>query len=106
MEHSLLHALQLCGIVVALGGAFFVLALLLPVSRRLSLPEAERIKWESVIARWIFCGAITAAIAAGTDLCVQVAEVQGKSIYGGVDPAEVFRFSTQTAVGRFGVLRA
>jgi putative copper resistance protein D len=106
MEHSLLHALQLCGIVVALGGAFFVLALLLPVSRRLSLPEAERIKWESVTARWIFCGAITAAIAAGTDLCVQVAEVQGKSIYGGVDPAEVFRFSAETAVGRFGVLRA
>ena len=28
MEHSLLHGLQLCGLVVALGGAFFVLALL------------------------------------------------------------------------------
>ncbi len=106
MEHSLLHGLQLCGLVVALGGAFFVLALLVPASRDVSLCLDEKQTWERVAATWVARGALVAALAAVADFFVQVAEIEGNAIYGGVDLKEVFRFATQTTVGRIGVWRA
>ena len=41
MEHSFLRALQLAGLIVALGGPIFILGLLSPACRRLG-PEPAR----------------------------------------------------------------
>ena len=56
MEHSLLHALQLAGLIVALGGPVFVLGLLSPACRRLG-PEPARETLAGAlsdgVARWV-----------------------------------------------------
>ncbi len=109
MEHSALHALQLIGLIIALGGAFLIVAFLRPALRSLG-PNSARDDFSrrlrDTIAQWVVRGALTAAMATLADLFVQVAEVQGKTIFGGVDLALVVRFATQTTVGQLSVARA
>ena len=83
MEHSLLHALQLAGLIVALGGPVFVLGLLRPACRRLG-PEPARDTLAGALsdgaARWVAAGALTAGLATFLDLFVQAAEIQGQTL--------------------------
>jgi putative copper resistance protein D len=109
MEHSLLHALQLVGIVMALGGAILMVGFLLPALKSNTLHGqspillAERL--ESSITRWTFWGAAFGALGAALNFFVDVAELEGRTIFGGVDPATVWQFATLTAVGRLSQLR-
>jgi putative copper export protein len=108
MEHSLLHALQLCGIVVALGGAILMLGILFPALRSLNLevqPPALAGQLSASVSRWFLWGASVGVLAASLNLFVDVAEVQGQTIFGGVSPAVVWRFATITTVGRLSLLR-
>ena len=108
MEHSLLHGFQLTGLIVALGGPVFVLGLLLPACRRLG-PEPARDGLAGALsdraARWVAVGALTAGMATFLDLFVQVAEIQERSPFGGVEPALVARFATATTVGQLALAR-
>ena len=108
MEHSALHALQLSGLIVALGGAFFILALLGPAQRRLGIGAADAFgqRWSTTSARWVFGGALAAGVGTLCDLFVQVAEVRGETIFAGVDFALVVRFALHTSVGRLCLARA
>jgi putative copper export protein len=108
MEHSLLHGLQLTGLIVALGGPVFVLALLQPACRRLGPEPARDILATALSAsavRWVAIGALTAGLATFLDLFVQVAEIQGQTPYGGVDLALLGRFATRTTVGQLALAR-
>jgi putative copper export protein len=107
MEHSFLHAVQLLGIVVVLGGAVLVLALLNPARRALG-PGSEVVcrALSASALRWVRWGALVGAGSALGDLFVQTAEVQGQTIFGGVDPALAVRFATTTTVGQLVLLRA
>jgi putative copper export protein len=108
MEHSLLHALQLCGIVVALGGSFLMLGLFFPALRKLKLeeqPPAFAAQLSASVGRWFFGGAIVGICAAILNLFVDVAEVQGRTIFGGVSAATVWRFAIITTVGHLSLLR-
>jgi putative copper export protein len=108
MEHSLLHGLQLTGLIVALGGPVFVLALLRPACRRLG-PEPARDILAAALsvraARWVAIGALTAGLATLLDLFVQAAEVQGLAPYGGVDWTLLGRLATRTTVGQLALAR-
>ena len=107
MEHATLHALQLTGIVITLGGAFFVLALLGPLSARIKGEGAFPFfaALEKNAGRWTAIGAAAAAFAVFLDFFVQVAEVQGLTIFGGVGLPTVIRFIGSTTVGRIAALR-
>ena len=108
MEHSLLHGLQLTGLIVVLGGCIFVLGLLRPACRRLG-PEpaddtlagalSERVAW------WVALGAMTAALATFLDLFVLAAETQDQTPFGGVDLALVTRLALRTTVGQLAMAR-
>ncbi len=109
MEHSLLHALQSIGLAIALGGAWLVLGLLLPACRALGIdastnPLATALHRSAV--RWTACGAFAAAGATVADLFVQTAEIQGRTVYAGVDFATVARFTRETNAGFLGLTRA
>ena len=108
MEHSLLHALQLAGLIVALGGPVFILGLLSPACRRLG-PEPARETLAGAlsagVARWVAAAALTAGLATFLDLFVQAAEIQGLSPLGGVELALVRRFATGTTFGQLALLR-
>ncbi|HEX4343046.1 MAG TPA: CopD family protein [Verrucomicrobiae bacterium] len=108
MEHSALHALQLCGMVVAVGGTIFMLAIFFPACRKVSrdgtLPEFAD-KLEACVTRWIFLAAFFGAIACFLNLFVDVAEAEYKTIFAGVNLATVWRFATITHVGRLSVGR-
>ncbi len=109
MEHSALHALLLTSLIVTLGGPCAVLWLLLPASRRLGIPQGSDplvLHIERNVARWVIYAACAGTLATFADMFVQVAEVQGRTVFGGVDPALVLRFATITAVGRFAMLKA
>jgi putative copper export protein len=101
MEHSLLHALQLAGIIIALGGGLFVPGFLRPAAR--SFPPGESspaIEWEAVAAQCVFWAALIAGFSSALDLLVQVAEIRGRTIYAGVDIHESVRYLLDTVVGR------
>lgn len=108
MEHSLLRALQLAGLIVALGGPVFILGLLNPACRRLG-PEPARETLAGAladgVARWVAAGALTAGLATFLDLFVQAAESQGKTPFGGVELALVGRFATGTIFGQLALMR-
>ena len=108
MEHSLLHAVQLTGLIVVLGGPVFVVGLLGPARRRLGR-SAERDALGDLLsagaARWVAAAAICAALAALLDLFVRVAETQGQTPFGGVELARMGRFVTGTTVGKLSLLR-
>jgi putative copper export protein len=109
MEHSALHALLLTGLIAALGGALAMCWLILPAARALGAePQRHALVGEldACASRWIFLGALAAALATGLDLFVQVAEVEGQAVFGGVDPEMVGRFATETGVGQLALLRA
>jgi putative copper resistance protein D len=97
MEHSALHAAQLLGVIMTVAGPFVVLVLL---GRGGCRPQ-----WEKTIARWTSIGALVAAFGTFADFFVQVAEIQIKTILGGVDLATVYRYVTTTLVGQLGLYR-
>jgi putative copper export protein len=107
MEHSALHALLLTGLIAALGGALATWGLFRPALRMRGQAgdDAEHAVMSSA-ARWTAIGASTAATATLLDLFVQVAEVQGQTVFAGVDFGLVARFATQTTVGQLCLLRA
>ncbi len=92
MEHSALHAAILLGLILAFGG---------PLAMWLLPPQAA-----SRIARVTAWGAFVAAGGTLFDLAVQVAEVEGRTIFGGVHPATVWEFTFATNVGRLTLARA
>lgn len=102
MEHSILHALQLTGLIAALGGPLFVLLLVLPASRENGGLTREILH---SAASWSMRAALAAAGAAFTDLFVQVAELQGKSLFAGFDLETTWRYATQTIAGRLALAR-
>ena len=108
MEHSVLHALELTGQIVALGGVLLVLGLMHPASRALG-PDPNREELARALtasaARWVFRGALVGALATFLDLFVDVAEVQGKTVFSGVRLADLATFATQTMVGRLALAR-
>ncbi len=109
MEHSALHALLLTSLIVTLGGPFAVLWLLQPAVRTLRLSHGGNAfisRFEQSAERWVIYAACCGTFATFADMFVQVAEVQGKTVFGGVDPALVVRFAGITAVGNFSLLKA
>jgi putative copper resistance protein D len=104
MEHSLLHALLLSGLIVAFGGPFAVLWLIRPATRISGAVELGRTLTENA-ARWTAFGALAAAFATCVDFIVQVAEIRGQTVFAGADLAVVVRFATQTHVGRLALAR-
>ncbi|HTU01084.1 MAG TPA: CopD family protein [Candidatus Sulfotelmatobacter sp.] len=108
MEHSLLHALQLLGTILTLGGAFLVLGLLRP-ARAGAGSDPPGDAWlgalEQSVSRWVWRGAWIGLLATGLDLFVQVAEAQGQTVFAGVDPGLAVEFATTTIVGRLSLVR-
>jgi putative copper export protein len=108
MEHSLLHALQLSGSALALAGGFLMLGFVFPSLRgsaRAGAPPLFAAQLEASVTRWTFRGAAVAVVAALLNFVVDVAEIDGRSSFGGVDLGAVWRFATITTVGRLSLLR-
>lgn len=106
MEHSALHAFELIGQVIALGGVFLMWGILWPAKKSLGeTGTALMEELQSSIERWIFHGALMAATASFINLFVEVAEVQGETIFGGVNMNLFAQFTTGTVVGRREVAR-
>lgn len=106
MEHSALHAFELIGQIIAFGGIFLVVGLLWPAMRKLSLDENELTQALRASAeKWIFRGALMAAMATFLNLFVEVSEVQGKTVFGGVDLHLFNLFAAKTHVGQLGLMR-
>lgn len=108
MEHSALHAFELMGQILALGGVFLVLGLIRPAIRFLrkrgelnSFSNANGDAFlEQSAARWTFYGIVIASAATFLTFFVDVAEIQGQTVFGGIDPERLLRFATGTIVGR------
>jgi copper transport protein len=108
MEHSLLHGLQLTGLIVVLGGCIFILGLLRPACRRLGPDTARETLADALSAggaRWVAVGALIAASATFLDLFVLAAETQGLTPFGGVELALVARLALRTTVGQLALAR-
>ena len=103
MEHSLLHALLLTGLVVVLGGVLAQWWLIRPAARTVGLSWAEASP--PTVERLVFFGALAGALATGLDLFVETAEIEGSTIFSGVDLSVVWRFATGTTVGNLDVTR-
>ena len=108
MEHSALHALLLTGLIVALGGGWAMVGIILPAVRGLGAgAERDRVASDlgRCIAKWVVRAALAAALASTLDLFIQAAELEGRTVFGGVDLGLVARFATQSEVGRLVLLR-
>jgi putative copper export protein len=108
MEHSLLHSLQLTGLIVVLGGCIFILGLLRPACRRLGPDPARETLAGALsagVARWVAVGALIAAAATFLDLFVLAAETQNVTPFGGVELALVARLGLRTTVGQLALAR-
>lgn len=103
MEHSILHALLLCGLMVALGGVLAVWWLIFPAARKLNR-SVDRALLASV-ERLIFIGALAATFVTVCDFFVQGAEIENRTIFGGADLSLVWRFATATTVGNLNLAR-
>ncbi len=107
MEHSLLHGLQLCGIVTVIGGPVLMLGMVFPALRRIgpgpkpALADALAVSVE----RWTAYGALLGALAALLNVLVDVAELDNRTIFGGVDAGTILRFIHVTTVGHFSLAR-
>lgn len=109
MEHSVLHATQLLGVLLALATPVLALLVLLPARDRAALTSAAgRLSDDLLqrVARGGAVGALVAALACVLNLVVQVAEFENLSLLAGADPALVWRFATATTVGQLALLRA
>jgi len=103
MEHALLHALLLSGLVLALGGPVAMLWLFFPSSRVLENDPGRGAFMDALtrnVTRWTAWGALAAAFATFVDFFVSVAELHGETVFGGADLSEVVRYATQTIVGQ------
>lgn len=105
MEHAALHAGILLGLLLAvagpLAGFWFV-----PGASSVGATPAGSKAAEGLVASlrcWTARGAVLAACAIGIDFFVQVAELQGLSIFGGLDLPLAGRFVSTTTVGRLGL---
>lgn len=96
MEHAALHGLLLVGLILSLGG---------PLAAALFGVAGTPLLFAR-IARTTQLGALAAALATTLDLGVQVAEVQGRTIFAGVELSMFGRFATETTVGRLALARA
>src|SRR5579863_9387770 len=108
MEHSALHALEIIGLIIALGGVFFVLGVLQPAGRKLGAGDAaEDLKrtFFDGAAKWVWRGALLAAAATFLGMFVDVAEAKGKTVFNGIDFSLVWEFAAHTRVGRLAVAR-
>jgi copper transport protein len=108
MEHSLLHGLQLTGLIVVLGGCIFMLGLLRPACRRLGPDPARETLAGALsagVARWVAVGALIAGLATFLDLFVLAAETQDRTPFGGVALALVARLALRTTVGQLALAR-
>ncbi len=99
MEHSLLHGLQLVGLIVV-GGSFWFCIL-----ARLVRLDRENAESQSVARRWGRRASWAASAAGVADLFVQVAEAEGRTVFGGVSLAVVTSFVSTTTVGQLGLAR-
>ncbi len=97
MEHAALHGLILVGLILALGG---------PLAAALLGAGAAPPGLLARIARTTALGAAVAAAGTLLDLVVQVAEVQGRTVFAGLDLEMLTRFATATTVGRLCLARA
>ena len=108
MEHSALHAIELIGQVIALGGVFFMLGLLRPAERALGA-EAGSGEMARVFAvnttKWVCRGALVAALATALNIFEDVAEARGKTIFSTVDLPLTWLFATGTHVGLLSLAR-
>src|SRR5262249_34308274 len=57
------------------------------------------------VSRWIFRGAGVAAVAVIAGFFVDAAELDGRTVFGGVNPGLAWRFATMTTVGQLSLLR-
>ena len=108
MEHSLLHALQLSGAVISLGGAILTLCFLYPALRTGQLgqtPPGLAARLETRIVRSILICSGIAIAAALLNFIVDTAEIDSRTIFGGFKPALIWRFATETTVGNLSLLR-
>ena len=102
MEHALLHALLLTGLLVAFGGPVAILWLFAPSARTLGNDAGREGFMDALslnVTRWTAWGALAAAFSTFVDFFVSVAELHGETVFGGADLSEVVRFATQTTVG-------
>jgi putative copper export protein len=103
MEHSALHALLLCGLTVALGGVLAFWWLVRPVRQKSDLPGSGPLL--ACMERLVAIGALVAAFATACDFFVQGAEIENRTVFGGVDLSLVLRFITDTTVGQLNLTR-
>ena len=110
MEHSLLHAIGLWGLLVVIGGPMVILGLPGPFRhpRGPNFQGGNRFinALETSSLRCMIWGAAVAALAALLDLFVQTAEVRGNTLFGGVALSDLVRLATQTTVGTLSLARA
>jgi putative copper export protein len=108
MEHSILHALQLSGTVVALGGAILMIAFMFPALRAGNLrqpPPQVASQLGNSVATWTFRAGLFAIFAALMNLIVDVAEIDSRTVFGGFNPQAVWDFATITTVGHLSLCR-
>src|SRR6516162_6346431 len=108
MEHSILHAVQLSGAVVALGGAILMLVFVYPAMGASRKGQTQRLFAAQLEARVassiLICGAVAIAGAA-LNFVVDTAEIDGRTIFGGFKPELIWRFATDSTVGRLSLVR-
>jgi len=102
MEHSTLHALELTGQVIALGGIIFFLGLLDPACRKRGFSTHDEfvLGFQRTAVKWVSRGACLAALATFLDLFVEVGEVRGLTVFSGINLPLTWTFATETNVGR------
>src|SRR5688500_9297003 len=106
MEHSLLHGLQLCGMIFALGGVLFRDLVLGPILKRLSAQESGAVEsLESLINKWTYQAAFGGALASVLDLLVQVGELDGRTIYTGISLGTLHKYVFGTTVGQISAVK-
>lgn len=100
MEHSLLHALQLIGLVVAGGSLWFGL-----LAVRAGLHREDQ-RAGCLLRKWAGRASWAASGAAFADLFVQLAEIEGQTVFGGVSLSQLYAFIETTTVGQLGFARS
>lgn len=105
MEHSLLHAVQLLGLLSSLGGALFFLLILKPALSLAQPDPPQSPRLGDSTARFAMIAACVAAGAGFANIFVQVAELEGTTVYQGVALSSVKRYLLETTVGTLNAAR-